>query len=298
MNRVAFATCHPRQPMWEDDLAAAAVLEGAGVEVEFVAWDQAGTDWTRFDRVVVRSTWDYDSRLGEFLDWADSIGSGRLRNSPEMIRWNSDKRYLAELDGAGLPVPPTLLVAPGGRIPELDGEFVIKPLVGAGARDTGRFSAEAAADAIDLLDRLAGREQIAMVQPYIEEIESEGETSVVVVGGRASWAVNKGSFLAPDSVVPADPGGVAAAGRDERLVRPVEARPDQVDLALRTVGWLSSRFGAAPLYARVDMVGTAPAGPVLLEVELIEPSLYTGRAAELDLPGAEAFAAAVVADLG
>ncbi len=284
--------------MWEDDAAAAAVLGEAGVEVDFVAWDEAQTDWTAYERVIVRSTWDYSGRLGEFLAWADSVGAGRLRNSPELIRWNSDKRYLAELDGAGLPVPPTLLVAPGGRIPDLDGEFVIKPVNGAGARDTGRFGREATAAAHELLRRLGERNEIAMVQPHIAEIEESGETSLVVIAGRVGWAVNKGSFLAPDSAVPADPGGIEAARRDEELVRLVDPAPAELALAERTVGWLSSRFGEVPLYARVDLVSTGSGEPVLMEVELIEPSLYLGWASRLDFPGAEVFAAAVMADLG
>ena len=298
MSRIALATCEPRQPMWQDDLAAAEVLESAGLEVGFVAWDDPDADWTAFERVILRSTWDYASRPGEFLAWVDSVGADRLRNTPEMIRWNCDKRYLAELDGAGFPVPPTLLVAPGGRIPDLDGEFVIKPLVGAGARDTGRFGPEATAGALALLNRLAERDEIAMVQPFVEQIESDGETSVVVIGGQVAWAVNRGSFLAPDSVVPDDPEGVAAAERDEQLVGLVEPAPEEAELAHRAVGWLSSRFGVTPLFARVDMVGSAPGGPVLIEVELIEPSLYLGWAAGLEFPGAEVFAAAVIADLG
>jgi hypothetical protein len=298
MSRIAFATSSPRQPMWEDDLLAAAVLEQAGIEVEFLAWDDPDADWASYDRVVVRSAWDYSPRLEEFLAWVDSVGGRRLRNSPEMIRWNSDKRYLAELDGAGLPVPPTLLVAPGGRVPDLDGEFVIKPVTGAGARDTGRFGREAGTAAMELIDRLAGRDEIAMVQPYIEEIESNGETSLVLIGGQVAWAVSKGAFLAPDSILPADPEGTAAAGRDEELVRLVDPEPVEVDLANRTVAWLTSRFGSTPVYARVDMVRTGSGSPVLMEVELIEPSLYLSWAAGLDFPGAEAFAAALIADLG
>ncbi len=298
MSRIAFATCSPRQAMWEDDLAASSVLGEAGFEVEFVAWDDPEADWELFDRVIVRSVRDYSTRIEEFLGWTDSVGTARLRNSPEMIRWNSDKRYLAELDGAGLPVPPTLLVAPGGRIPELHGEFVIKPLVGAGARDTGRFGPEAVPAAVELLTRLGESDEIAMVQPYLEEIETGGETSIVVIGGQVGWAVNKGSFLAPDSIVPDDPEGVAAAERDEELVRLVEPQPAEVELAQRTVAWLASRFGSTPLFARVDMVSSESAAPVILELELIEPSLYLGWAAGLDFPGAEAFAAAVIADLG
>jgi len=284
--------------MWEDDASAAHVLGESGVDVDFVAWDDARTDWTAYERVIVRSTWDYSGRLGEFLAWVDSVGAGRLRNSPEMIRWNSDKRYLAELDGAGLPVPPTLLVAPGGRIPDLDGEFVIKPVIGAGARDTGRFGREAIAAAHDLLGRLGERDEIAMIQPYIAEIEDSGETSLVVIAGRVEWAVNTGSFLAPDSAVPADPEGIEAARRDEELVRPVDPTPAEKAIAERTVGWLSSRFGEVPLFARVDLVSAGSGEPVLMEVELIEPSLYLGWTSRLEFPGAEVFAAAVIADLG
>lgn len=284
--------------MWEDDAAAATVLEQAGTTVDFVAWDSPEADWNSYERVIVRSTWDYSQRLGEFLGWADSIGAARLRNSPEMVRWNSDKRYLAELAGAGLPVPPTLLVAPGGRIPELDGEFVIKPVNGAGSRDTGRFGSEAAPAAHDLLRRLGERDEIAMVQPYIEEIAQAGETSVIAIAGRVAWAVNKGSFLEPDSVVAPDPDGEEAARRDEELVRLVDPTPAEAALAERTVSWLSARFGATPLYARIDLVSTASGEPVLMEVELIEPSLYLGWASGLEMPGAEAFAAAVIADLG
>lgn len=283
--------------MWEDDLAAAAVLGEAGVEVDFVAWDRPGVDWEAYDRVIVRSTWDYSVRLGEFLAWVDTIGAARLRNSPGMIRWNADKRYLAELDGAGFPVPPTLLVAPGGRIPDLDGEFVIKPVSGAGARDTGRFGRDAIAAAHELLGRLGDRGEIAMVQPYVSEIEQRGETSLVAIAGRVAWAVSKGAFLAPDSVVRDDPEGIDAARRDEELVSLVEPAAAEVELADSIVGWLSSRFGTTPLYARVDLVSTSSGDPVLMEVELIEPSLYLGWAAGLEFQGAEAFAAALIADL-
>ncbi len=115
MSRIAYATCDPRQPQWEDDQLSAEILNGHGVEVEFVAWDDPVVEWDSFDRVVIRSTWDYGSRLDEFLAWADRVGPARLRNQPDLVRWNTDKRYLAELDGGGLPVPPTMLIAPGAR---------------------------------------------------------------------------------------------------------------------------------------------------------------------------------------
>ncbi|MEX0620657.1 MAG: hypothetical protein WD181_03675 [Solirubrobacterales bacterium] len=298
MTRIAFATCLPRQAMWEDDLPAADILGEAGIPVEFIAWDEPDVDWEEFDRVIVRSAWDYDLRLEEFLDWTDRVGSDRLRNAPEIIRWNSDKRYLAELDGGGFPVPPTLLVAPGGRIPELDGEVVIKPVTGAGARDTGRFGNDSSAAALDLLEKLGERNEVAMVQPYLPEIEVNGETALVLFGGRVSYALRKRAFLPPDSVAPVDETGLAVAMREDDLVLLDEAQPVEKELAEKTVAWIAARFGQMPLFARVDVILTGSGEPVLMEVELIEPCLYFGQAAALETPGAEAFAAAVIAELG
>lgn len=297
MTRIAYATCDPRQPQWEDDQLSAEVLERHGVEVEFVAWDDPDADWDAFDRVVIRSTWDYGSRLEEFLAWADRIGPARLRNPPELVRWNTDKRYLAELDGGGLPVPPTLLIAPGGNVPEFHDEVVIKPVVGAGARDTGRFTPDARSEALTLLDRLGRNDEIAMVQPYLSEIERFGETGVMIFGGEFAYALKKRAFLPPDRVAPADETGIAAAMSDESLVQLGEADPSEIELALATVGWLAERFGELPLFARIDTLLTSQ-GPVLMEVEATEPSLYLGQAAALERPGAELFAEAVLADLG
>ncbi len=295
--RVAYATCEPRQPMWDDDLLSAEVLAGRGVEVEFLAWDDPEADWASFDRVVNRSTWDYGARLEEYLAWVDRIGPDRLRNPPDLIRWNTDKRYLAELDGGGLPVPPTMLIAPGGAVPEFHDEVVIKPVVGAGARDTGRFSPEARPDALALLDRFAERDEIAMVQPYLSEIERHGETAVMVFGGQFAYALKKRAFLPPDRVAPADESGIAAAMSDETLVQLGQADPSEVDLALKTVAWLAQRFECLPLFARIDTLLTAQ-GPVLMEVEATEPSLYLGQAQGLERTGAELFADAVIEDLG
>jgi glutathione synthase/RimK-type ligase-like ATP-grasp enzyme len=297
MSRVAFATCSPRRTMWDDDLPAAEVLREAGVETDFVAWDDPEADWQSYERVVIRSTWDYGERLDEFLAWADSVGE-RLRNLPVTVRWNSDKRYLAELAGAGLPVPPTLLVAPGGPVPEIEFEVVIKPVTGAGARDTGRFTPDGAAGATELFERLASQDEVAMVQPYYPEIEQAGETAIVVLGGNPAYVLNKKAFLPEDSVAPPDDTGVAEAMSDPGLVSLAEAQPQELALAEKTMTWIGARFGRMPLQARVDMLRTRSGEPVLMEVELIEPCLYASLATGLEMPGAEAFAAALIADLG
>jgi glutathione synthase/RimK-type ligase-like ATP-grasp enzyme len=175
---------------------------------------------------------------------------------------------------------------------------VIKPVTGAGARDTGRFGNDSSAAALELLERLGERDEIAMMQPYLPEIELNGETAIVLFGGRVAYALSKRAFLPPGEVAPADETGVAAAMREEDLVRISEAHPAELELAEKTIAWIAARFGQMPLFARVDMVLTGSGQPVLMEVELIEPCLYLKQAATLETPGAEAFAAAVIAELG
>lgn len=296
--KVAYATCEPRQEGWEDDRLSAGLLAERGIEVEFVAWDDPAADWDGIDLVVVRSTWDYTSRLDEFLAWADRIGPAKLRNAPAMIRWNTDKRYLAELDGAGLPVPPTALVAPGGAVPPFGGRVVIKPVTGAGARDTGVFDEESREEGLALLGKLGRQGEIAMIQPYIPWIDERGETAVILFGGRFAYALTKRAFLPESGVAPLKPGTTVAAGMfEEDLMSLTEATPAERELATETVAWLARRFGGVPLYARIDLVSPAAGEPVLMEVEVTEPSLYLELAAGQEPSGAELFAAAVEATL-
>lgn len=283
---------------WQDDLLSADILAGRGIEVEFVAWDDPEADWESFDLAVIRSTWDYTGRLEEFLAWADRVGSERLRNVPDLIRWNTDKRYLAELDGAGLPVPPTALVAPGGLVPPFGGKIVIKPVSGAGARDTGVFDEENREEGLALIEKLGDQDEIAMIQPYIDWVDEHGETAVLFFGGRFAYALRKKAFLPESGVAPVKPGTTVAAGMfDEDLMSLVEATDAEIELGAKTVAWLARRFGSMPLYARIDMVNSPVDEPVLMEVEATEPSLYLEKAAGLETSGGELFAMAVEASL-
>lgn len=283
---------------WQDDLLSADILAGRGIEVEFVAWDDPEADWESFDLAVIRSTWDYTGRLEEFLAWADRVGSERLRNVPDLIRWNTDKRYLAELDGAGLPVPPTALVAPGGLVPPFGGKIVIKPVSGAGARDTGVFDEENRDEGLALIEKLGDQDEIAMIQPYIDWVDEHGETAVLFFGGRFAYALRKKAFLPESGVAPVKPGTTVAAGMfDEDLMSLVEATDAEIELGAKTVAWLARRFGSMPLYARIDMVNSPVDEPVLMEVEATEPSLYLEKAAGLETSGGELFAMAVEASL-
>jgi glutathione synthase/RimK-type ligase-like ATP-grasp enzyme len=243
-----------------------------------VAWDAPGVDWDAFDLVVVRSTWDYTARLPAFLAWADRVGA-RLRNPPEVLRWNTDKRYLADLDAAGIPVVPTTFLEPGAPMVLPDGPCVVKPVVSAGSRDTARHDQRraAAAHAQELLDD--GR--VVMVQPYVAGVDEAGETALLYVDGAYDHAIRKGPMLL---------GGRAAVDGlfAPEAIEPREPSAAEHAVAERVAAFVAERFGGPLLYARIDLLPT-PHGPLLLELELTEPSLFLEHA-----PGAaERFAEAI-----
>lgn len=264
---------------FDDDVALLEALRARGVEASVVAWD-ADHDWEACDAVVIRSTWDYTARREEYLAWTERVGN-RLHNAPALVRWNSDKRYLADLGVAGFPVVGTVYVAPGDELPHLQGEVVVKPTVSAGGVDTGRFSPSTHDDARALVARIQASGRTAMVQPFEASVDSRGETAVVLLDGAVSHVLRKRAVLAPDEVAPVrSDGGLTAAEamHDESLVGPGEATDAELDLATAIVADVTERFGYRPLYARVDLLSRADGSPVLLELEAVEPYLYLEHA--------------------
>lgn len=290
--RVAIATFSGMPPEFRDDELLLELLAERGIEVAYEPWDAAGFDWNGFDLVVARSPWDYAARREEFLSWVEGV-EAPLENSAEVIAWNSDKRYLGDLAAAGVPVVPTSYAGPGDPIPGLEGELVVKPAVSAGARSTGRFGPGSHEGAAELVERIRAGGGTAMIQPYLSEVDTGGETAVVTIAGEVSHVLRKGALLSPDEVAPtrSDGLGVAEAMYDPELVHAGSAADDELHLARVVVEAVGERFGAAPLVARVDLLRDDDGCPVLLELEAIEPNLYFPQA-----PGAaERLADAIVA---
>lgn len=288
---VALATCAAMPGGFPLDRGLGDALAARGARVAYPAWDDPREDWERYAVVVVRSTFDYSRRRDEFLAWADRL-DGRVRNPPDVLRWNSDKRYLADLRADGLPVVPTVFVSPGHPVPTLEGEVVVKPAVSAGARDTGRFSPATHDAALRLLVDITKGGRVAMVQPFLPAVDERGETALVFVAGELSHVLRKRCVLAADEVAPArdDEIGAADAMYEEDLVRAGRATAAERKLGREMVIAVQRRFGAAPLYARVDLLD-ADGAPTLLELELVEPALYLAEA-----PGAaERLADAIIA---
>jgi glutathione synthase/RimK-type ligase-like ATP-grasp enzyme len=274
--RVALATCAEVARGDEDAPALVAALAERSVAAESAVWDDATVAWTDFDLVVVRSTWDYAERRDDFLTWAASLP--RVLNPVPVLRWNTDKRYLLELGRAGVPVVPTRFLEPGEAFEAPSGRYVVKPAVSAGSRHSARYEAGESAEAH--VSRLHSMGRTVMVQPYLNGIDDEGETMLIYLAGSYSHAVRKAALLRPGQL----PGTGLYLEEDIRAIEPTAVQREVGDRALRAL----ESDGLSQ--ARVDLVPDEE-GPVVLEVELTEPSLYLGYAAG----ATERFAAGIAA---
>ncbi|MEU6138865.1 hypothetical protein ABZ848_00710 [Streptomyces sp. NPDC047081] len=275
MSRIALVTYDPgSEPNRDRDLPVLVdALRADGAEADAVSWDDGGVDWASYDLVVIRSTWDYSWRAAEFVAWAERCGKvTRLANPAEVVRWNTDKRYLGQLAEAGVPVVPTRYLAPGDAVDLPDGrEYVIKPTSGAGARYAARYAPGERAAAVRHLARMHEEGLTAMVQPYLHGIDVAGERALQFFGGRLLHASRKRAVLAPGAAYDAD----KVAHPDLEPWTPTPAELAVAEAALAAVP-------DAPelLYARVDLVDGEGgedgegAGPVVMELELVEPNLF------------------------
>jgi glutathione synthase/RimK-type ligase-like ATP-grasp enzyme len=268
MKRVAFATDRERPSLTLDDALVIEPAARLGLGIEPAVWDHPEADWARFDAVVVRSTWDYHLRLDEWVAWVDRVARvTRVLNAPEVLRANAVKTYLLDLERRGVPIVPTTLVGRGSTVRPAR-RVVVKPVVSAGAHLTFVVNNPGVLEVqVD-----------SLVQPYLPAVETEGELSFLFFGGAFSHAVLKrpapGDFRVQEE----------HGGTFELL------SPSREDLAVaRRV------MDAAPetLYARVDLVRLDGALR-LMELELVEPSLYLA----LDPDAPARFATALARALG
>lgn len=256
-----------------------AELASRGVDAAWAVWDDPGVDWASARLVLVRSTWDYESRREEFLAWADAVGPA-LVNGAAAFAWNTDKAYLVDLGATDLPVVPTVVVDEEGELAPAVATFapaVVKPRVGAGGRGVVVFDGEPGGPAGLDESRLAVGPWV--VQPLVESVRTEGETSVFVLGGEAVSQVCK-----------------RPVGREIRVHEEFGGSTDVVPLseeaarlALAAVRTAERLLGVPLPYARADLMRLDDGTLALSELEVTEPGLY------LDvLPAnADAFAALV-----
>ncbi len=237
-------------------------LAERGVDARWVCWDDADVDWGSA-LVAVRATWDYEVRREEFLAWARSVP--RLLNGADVFTWNTDKAYLTAMAETGVPVVPTIVVDGEEGLPAAIASFdqaVVKPQVGAGGRGVVVFDGTDGGPAG--LDESGLGPGPWIVQPLVESVRTEGESSVFVLGGRVVSGVRK------------LPGG------DEIRVHeyyggstePVAVSLEASELALAAVGAAEELLGTVLHYARVDQMRLADGRLALSELEVTEPGLY------------------------
>lgn len=266
--RVALVTCRKIPTLTDDDRLLPPALAAAGATGEAVVWDDPAVDWRPFDRLVLRSVWDYHLRPDAFAAWLDARDGAALWNPPALVRWNAHKSYLRALAAVGVATLDTeWLPRGGGRVlaDVLDArgwrDAVVKPAVSASAYRTFRLSrAEADARQPDLDAILADGD--ALVQPYAPEVAADGEWSLLFFGGAYSHAVRK-----------------RPAAGDFRVQEELGGRAETEDPPAEIVAQAAAALGRAPArtaYARVD--GVVRGGTfVLMELELVEPVLYLAR---------------------
>jgi glutathione synthase/RimK-type ligase-like ATP-grasp enzyme len=265
--RLAIATCADLASIQPDDAHLAASLERLGLPPTVCVWNDPAVDWSAFDAVLIRTIWDYFKHHAAFLDWLDQLDRLGIPtiNDSALLRWNSDKRYLLELAQHGVAIIPTQL-ASTAALPDvlaaMPGQsVVIKPSVSGGAWHTLRGTAgdAAFADAVAQLPR--GHDYL--VQPFVPEVVSDGEWSLLYFAGEFSHAVIKRP-AAGDYRVQGEYGGSAEP-----------AQPDAATLAAadRALAAVAAIGHGDYAYVRVD--GVVSGGRFLvMELELIEPFLH------------------------
>jgi hypothetical protein len=278
MPRIAFVTAIATVALDDDMPLLLAACERIGLCAEVRAWDDFTVSWARYDAVVLRSPWDYFTRLPEFLRWCERVDRvARLHNPLPILRWNTDKHYLADLEAAGIPVVPTRFVEPDtDPLPALQlflaefpdvAEYVVKPTVSVGSRDTQRYRREQEFAAANHIGRLLDNGRSAILQPYLHAVDTQGETALLYFDGEFSHALRKAALLRPNEP-PLDhlrlPNAIAVR----------EADADELRVADAVLSVLQTRGDGIPLYARIDLIRDSHGRPRLLELELAEPSLF------------------------
>jgi glutathione synthase/RimK-type ligase-like ATP-grasp enzyme len=287
---IALVTCAEAREHDTDLPFLVRALGDRGIIADIVDWDNASVDWAKYASAIVRSPWDYHRRYNEFVQWLHMVSTKTvLHNSANIIEWNTDKVYLGELADAGIPVIPTtyvrgaediVLISNDGL---LEKDIVVKPTVSAGSNNTERHE-ESPVKAAAHLGSLIDAGKVAMVQPYQRFIDEQGETGMLYFNGEFSHAFRKGAILATGDNI--KNGLYTEEDISERTPRSAE-----YELGESVMAYVVQKFGVAPLYARVDVVRGSGGFPVLMELELAEPSLYV----HFDADSPARFAAAVVA---
>jgi glutathione synthase/RimK-type ligase-like ATP-grasp enzyme len=233
------------------------------IDLVFANWNDEQINWSDFDAAVIRSTWDYVPIRDKFLKKTKEISNEtKLFNSHEVMSWNTDKKYLLELEAKGVPIIPTKFVH---NIEEAKdaiswafgkaNSIAIKPNVGAGARLAGK--ANSVQEALTFVDEILKAKRVAMIQPYVSSVDDEGEKAIIIINGQISHVAKKVPALTV--------GGHGDAAGSQEIT-------DEIIEIVETVSKAVKEWDDL-LFARVDVV-RLDNKLVLMELELTEPWLF------------------------
>lgn len=286
MTKCTFVTYNGLPDLDPDDRKVLDILQSRGVQCQVAVWDAPDADWTRAGVVVIRSTWDYHLKYDRFVEWVDYVSKvAQLFNRPDYVHWNLHKGYLRDLSDHGIATVPTQWLEQGSKSVETQlrgflnaeatGKIIVKPAIGLATSGVMLVEENNFADAVSHVEKLLADFDV-MVQPFIASVKDRGERALVFVNGRYCHAAQKAAFQT-----------LAAAGHaGEKMV---DASVDEVELAervLSAVGEIVRKRNhngkisdddillPPPLYARVDIVRSNDGQPLIIELELVEPSLF------------------------
>ncbi len=231
------------------------------IEGQLCVWDDRSVTWSDYDMVVIRSTWDYTKDRPGYLEWARALPT--LFNPYPIIEYSTDKHYLNDLAARGFRVIPTTFCDVGERPEFPDTSFVVKPTVGAGSMDADQYDAGDHDGAAAHVARLHDSGRDVMIQPYVASIDEVGERGLIFIDGAFSHAIRKNAMLHVEQL------DRNMLFRLEQLSL-ADAEPDAVTFATSVMSEPQFRN---LLYARVDLV-QLPEGWAIMELELVEPSLF------------------------
>jgi glutathione synthase/RimK-type ligase-like ATP-grasp enzyme len=284
LTRLAVAAAETYAELSLDWPLLRAALDDLGVTASAQVWTDPHVPWDSFDLVLANGAWDNIHQPEAFRRWTQAAAAlTTIVNSPTTLRWNLDKRYLSDLQSAGVPIVPTTWLDPhsvNGPAELPDSEIVIKPSVSGGGFQTARYQPAEHTEATAHIDRLHQAGRTAMVQHYQSTVDAQGELGLIFLGGRYSHTINKGPMLRRGE------GSQVSLFHNEVITaaEPTSAHRQVAHHALT----VAEDLHGPTTYARVDLVLLADGSPGVLELELLDPALFlsaeptaAGRLAEV-----------------
>ena len=248
-----------------------------GLSTQICDWEDLNIEWASFDAVLFRSPWNCVEKLPKFLNWCEEINKvTTLFNPLSVARWALDKHYLSDLAAYGVPIVPSIFIETETPILQaiellLDEcpttkEIVVKPTIGSYSRGVKRFIKSHTKELLSYITYFLNKVQPVIIQPYFDSIDQYGETDLIYFDNVYSHAICKNALLMPD-------GTVNVPTLDFRTSRIADDEERMVALSALIATSKHLNLEQPLLYGRVDLIRDNDNKPMILELDICEPSL-------------------------